>query len=317
MRIAGTFLLLGGLLLCISIVWAPVGFMMMGFGLICLLIAERRKKHSTARPDLLSDAFDRRREPPPLQIDKRAPPAELVKASSSRIELQRTPSSLPEPRQPRPPKPAIVLPKDQPARRRNEPDTIPYDLEKWRALIKGDADVSRSVEAVQPFGKKYVDQLAIAYLAFEEKSYLPTIVKLVADAIKKDSGRDPASSAAAMDGDPNTDLISFAMSKARTSIEEQVFTSPAPNDGFAEKFSAMSNAAPPRTESDARVKLAVQSELKTSRSHPKAGTESSKRQPDARGVDEGPAISVVAPAGKATASIDDAQNLADLLNKIA
>jgi hypothetical protein len=55
------------------------------------------------------------------------------------------------------------------------------------------------VEALQPFGKKYVDQLAIAYLAFEEKSYLPTIVKLVADAIKKDSGRDPTS-AAEMDG---------------------------------------------------------------------------------------------------------------------
>jgi len=317
MRIAGTFLLLGGLLLCISIIWAAVGFMMMGFGLICLLIAERRKKSSTAPPGQLSDAFDRRREPPPLQIDKRAQPAELVKASSSRIELQRAPSSLPEPRQPRPPKPAIVSPKDQPARRRNEPDTIPYDLEKWRALIKGDADVSRSVEAVQPFGKKYVDQLAIAYLAFEEKSNLPTIVKLVADAIKKDSGRDPASLAAAMDADPNTDLVSFAMSKARTSIVEQVFTSPAPNDGFAEKFSAMRNAAPPRTESDARVKLAVQSELKTSPSRPKGGTGSSKRQPDTRGVDEGLAIRVVAPAGKATASIDDAQNLADLLNKIA
>jgi len=201
MRIAGTFLLLGGLLLCISIIWAAVGFLIMGLGLICLLIAERRKKPSTAPPGLLSDALDRRREPPPLQIDKRAQPAELVEASSSRIELQRTPSSLPEPKQPRPPKPAIVSPKDQPARRRNEPDTIPYDLEKWRALIKSDADVSRSVEALQPFGKKYVDQLAIAYLAFEEKSYLPTIVKLVADAIKKDSGRDPTS-AAAMDGDP-------------------------------------------------------------------------------------------------------------------
>ncbi len=316
MRIAGTFLLLGGLLLCISIIWAAVGFMMMGCGLICLLIAERRKKHSTAPPGLLSDALDRRREPPPLQIDKRAQPAELVEASSSKIEPQTAPSSFPEPRQPRPPQPALISPRDQPARRPNEPDTIPYDLEKWRALIKSDADVSRSVEALQPFGKKYVDQLAIAYLAFEEKSYLPTIVKLVADAMKKDSGRDPASSTA-MDGNPNTDLISFATSKARSSIVEQAFASPAPNDGFAEKFSVMSKAAPSQTESDAKVKLAVQSELKSSRSHPKGGTGSSKRQPDARGVDEGPAIRVVAPARKATASVDDAQNLADLLNRIA
>ena len=81
-------------------------------------------------------------------------------------------------------------------RRRNETDSNPYDLEKWRTLIKSDADISRSVQALQPFGKEYVDQLATAYLAFEEKSYLPTIVKLVADATKKDSGRDPASAAA-------------------------------------------------------------------------------------------------------------------------
>jgi hypothetical protein len=123
MRIAGTFLLLGGLLLCISIVWAAVGFVMMGLGLICLLIAERRKKHSTAPPCLPSDAFDRRREPPPLQIAKRAEPAELVEASSS-IELQKAPSSLPEPRQPRPPKPAIISPRISP--QDNETSLTPF-----------------------------------------------------------------------------------------------------------------------------------------------------------------------------------------------
>jgi hypothetical protein len=233
--------------------------------------------------------------------------------SSSKIEPQRAPSSFPEPTQPRPRQPVLISPKDQPARRRTQADTVSYDLEKWRALIKNDADVSRSVEALQPFGKKYVDQLAVAYLAFEEKSYLPTIVKLVADAIKKDSGRDPTR-AAAMDGDPNTDLIRFAVSKARNSIEEQVFASPAHNNGSAQKYSIMSRAAPPQAESDARVQLAVQSELKTS--HPKDGTGSSKRQPDARGVDEGPAVRVVAPARNATASLDDAKNLADLLNRI-
>jgi hypothetical protein len=169
---------------------------------------------------------------------------------------------------------------------------------------------------LQPFGKKYVDQLAMAYLAFEEKSYLPTIVKLVANAIKKDSGSDSAS-AAATDGDPNTDLISFAMNKARTSVAEQVFASPALNDGFTEKSSVISKA-PPQTEPDARVKLAsVQSELKTSRSPPEAGAASTKRQPDANAVDEGPAVSVYAPARKATVSIEDARDLTDLLNRIA
>src|SRR5438132_10104350 len=46
--VAGTILLLGGFLLCVSIVWAAVGLGMIGFGLVCLLIAERRKKQSIA-----------------------------------------------------------------------------------------------------------------------------------------------------------------------------------------------------------------------------------------------------------------------------
>jgi hypothetical protein len=126
------------------------------------------------------------------------------------------------------------------------------------------------VQTLRPFGKKYVDQFAMAYLAFEEKSYLPTIVSLVASAIKKDSGRE-AASAAAMDGDPNTDLIGFAMSEARASAEEQVLASPAVNHGVIEKFSVMSKA-PQQAEPAARGKLAVvQSDLKTAHSLREAG----------------------------------------------
>ena len=36
---------------------------------------------------------------------------------------------------------------------------------------------------LQPFGKRYVDQLAIAYLVFEEESYLPTIKSEVGSAL--------------------------------------------------------------------------------------------------------------------------------------
>ena len=289
MRIAGAFLLVGGFLLCISIVWAAVGFLMMGLGLICLLMAERRKKPSTASPGPLADAAGRRREPPPLPIEKHAQPAEPVEASPSRIGSRQASSSFPEPRkpkpQPKPRKPALVSRNERPERRPDEPDPNAYDLEKWRALVKSDADISRSVEAVLPFGKKYVDQLAMAYLAFEEKSYLPAIVKMVADAIKKDSGRDSAD-VAEMDGDPDTDLISFAMSKARTSVVQQVFASAALNDG-REKSSVTSKALP-QAGPDARVKLAaVQSQLKTSRSRPQGGAGSPRRLPDARGADQG------------------------------
>src|SRR6476660_5028553 len=52
MRILGWLLLVGGLLLCVSILWAAPGFFCMGLGLIFLQIAERkrRKAKSAASP---------------------------------------------------------------------------------------------------------------------------------------------------------------------------------------------------------------------------------------------------------------------------
>ena len=167
-------------MLCVSIVWAAVGLPMIGFGLVCLLIAERRKKQPIAVVVTRSDPLDRRQEPPSLPIEESAPSAKLVEVSPGRMKAQQAPSAHPASRQPRAPKPALTSRKEPADRRRNEPD-----LEKWSRLVKIDADISRSVEALQPFGRKYVDQLATAHLAFGEKSYLPTIVKLVADAIKK------------------------------------------------------------------------------------------------------------------------------------
>ena len=48
MRLLGFVLLIAGFLLCVSIVWAALGFLMMGFGLICLLIAERNRKRAVS-----------------------------------------------------------------------------------------------------------------------------------------------------------------------------------------------------------------------------------------------------------------------------
>ena len=80
----------------------------------------------------------------------------------------------------------------------------------------------------------------------------------------------------------------------------------------------MLSRASPEGEPDAEAKLvAVQSELKTSGSRPEGGAGSTRR---ADAMDQGLAVNVVAPARKDMASerdIDDAQNLADLLNKIA
>jgi len=58
-----------------------------------------------------------------------------------------------------------------------------YDRAKWDALVKYDADISRIVAALQPYGQKYVDEFAAAYLALNDKRYLGMIVqKVVADA---------------------------------------------------------------------------------------------------------------------------------------
>jgi len=48
MRISGYLLLILGFLLCLTIVWSPVGFLMMSLGLICLMIVAERKKRIKA-----------------------------------------------------------------------------------------------------------------------------------------------------------------------------------------------------------------------------------------------------------------------------
>jgi hypothetical protein len=49
MRFAGFTLLFLGFLLCVSIEWAAIGFVAMGFGLICLLILDERQKRAKIR----------------------------------------------------------------------------------------------------------------------------------------------------------------------------------------------------------------------------------------------------------------------------
>ena len=44
MRVSGFILLFVGFVLCITIAWAALGFMVMSCGLVCLLVAEERKK---------------------------------------------------------------------------------------------------------------------------------------------------------------------------------------------------------------------------------------------------------------------------------
>ena len=159
MRIAGWLLLLIGLLLCVSVVWATLGFLLMGVGLVSLQAAERRRvQHAVAAatedldmplqavaaPPAVAPAF--RREPvlaPARQADRRADPAK------QRFE-------------PRYDKPAAVQPS--------------YDIEAWHQLIERDPDLAQLAAVLADYGQPYVDELAARYLADPDNSRLGAIV---------------------------------------------------------------------------------------------------------------------------------------------
>jgi hypothetical protein len=71
-----------------------------------------------------------------------------------------------------------------------EPTTIPnalFDRTKWNALLKYDPELAIVADKLRPLGQKWVDEFAAAYLAINEKSYLPSIIsKIIADARKED-----------------------------------------------------------------------------------------------------------------------------------
>ncbi len=52
MRILGWLLLVVGLLLCVSVLWAAAGFFCMGLGLILLQIAERKRRRAKSAASL-------------------------------------------------------------------------------------------------------------------------------------------------------------------------------------------------------------------------------------------------------------------------
>jgi hypothetical protein len=159
MRIAGWLLLVVGALLCVSIVWATIGFLMMGFGLICLLIAEGRRKRAAAVAETQATPaeprFQQAEDRPPL-----APP-------------------LPKPSAGMASRTAVVASAIDQVRQGGSS----YDTAKWDSLVMSDPDIARLVEALTPYGRQYVDELAAAYMTLNDKNYLALIVdEIVASA---------------------------------------------------------------------------------------------------------------------------------------
>ena len=55
------------------------------------------------------------------------------------------------------------------------------------ALVRYDTDIARVVAALNPYGEKYVDELAQAYLVLNDKQYLPMIIQKIVETAKRDA----------------------------------------------------------------------------------------------------------------------------------
>ncbi len=62
------------------------------------------------------------------------------------------------------------------------------ETDKWSRLVANDEGLARLVKILEPFGQKYVDQLAGAYIVFDDKACLPTILNLIVTSTRKDAG---------------------------------------------------------------------------------------------------------------------------------
>jgi len=67
-------------------------------------------------------------------------------------------------------------------------EVAPREADEWSFLVASDEDLSRVVTIVTPLGQKYVDQLARAYVIFNIKAYLPTILNMIIGSARKDAG---------------------------------------------------------------------------------------------------------------------------------
>lgn len=137
-RVAGWILLIAGALLCATLVWATIGFLLMGVGLLSLLVAENQRRR--ANGPIVSGA-----------------PADEPMAQ---------PSPVPEPVQ-------IV---SREARKRMSASAPSYDQQAWRQLVESDTDLARVTAVLADYGQQYVDELASEYLADIDKQRLPAIV---------------------------------------------------------------------------------------------------------------------------------------------
>jgi hypothetical protein len=64
------------------------------------------------------------------------------------------------------------------------PNDAPYDVEKWQTLVQYDDDIAMAEARLRPLGQKWLDEFARAYLALNDKRYLPNIFQKIVQAAR-------------------------------------------------------------------------------------------------------------------------------------
>lgn len=165
MRIAGWILLLIGFLLCISVVWATLGFLLMGVGLVSLQVPKRNRRRvphaaSAARLEMPLGAVARpRAEEPVNRLEPVLAPAPEVAQTADLASPRFDGSALAR-------SVAAISVSAKPS----------YDKEAWHLLIEQDPDLAQLASVLADYGQPYVDELAMRYLAAPDKSRLGAIV---------------------------------------------------------------------------------------------------------------------------------------------
>ncbi|TWB96224.1 hypothetical protein FBZ93_108266 [Bradyrhizobium macuxiense] len=154
MRLTGWVLLLIGGLLCATISWAALGFLLMGVGLISLQVAERRRRPADHAVPAGAAGFTPPRLSPGLQ------PPTLDPVTGQDNGPQRQPRRVAWPDKTRP----------------DQKVDAPYDRQTWRRLVESDADLAQLAKVLADYGPQYVDELAASYLAAPDKGRLAEIV---------------------------------------------------------------------------------------------------------------------------------------------
>ena len=170
LRIAGWILLVVGLVLCLSVVWAPLGLLMMGVGLVSLQVAEQKQRKART----------------------------AVASANAGADKPMEESAIPRPKEPRvfrEPAPIPVAPSGVPELAELRAPTYGYDREEWRRLVESDPDLAQLASVLGDYGQQYVDAFARNYLPAPNKSRIAGIVDgIIAKARSSHSARTTAPS---------------------------------------------------------------------------------------------------------------------------